>query len=77
VRTADIPIENNGPVNIDVETRHFPLEGVVEVRIADKFGGARLLPATLIGGTIDLATWRLSTTMSLGFSTLQVRATAP
>jgi hypothetical protein len=64
-------------VNIDVETRHFPLEGVVEVRIADKFGGARLLRANLIGGTIDLATWRLSTTLSLGFSTLQVRATVP
>jgi hypothetical protein len=53
------------------------LEGVVQVRIADKFGGARLLRANLIGGTIDLATWRLSTTLSLGFSTLQVRATVP
>jgi hypothetical protein len=76
--TADIPIEHNDAVAIDVETRNFPLEGVVEVRIADKFGGARLLRATLLpGSTIDLATWRLSTPLSLGFSTLQVRATVP
>jgi hypothetical protein len=76
--TADIPIEHNDAVAIDVETRNFPLEGVVQVRIADKFGGARLLRATLLpGSTIDLATWRLSTPLSLGFSTLQVRATVP
>jgi hypothetical protein len=75
---ADIPIQNDNPVVIIVETRNFPLEGVVEVRVAEKFGGARWERTTRVeGGSRDVSTWQVSTRLAKGFTTLQVRATAP
>lgn len=75
---ADIPIQNDSPVVIVMETRNFPLEGVVEVRIAEKFGPARWERATRVeGGSRDLSIWQVTTRLAKGFNTLQVRATAP
>lgn len=79
--SADIPIQENGRVVILVETRNFPLEGIVQVRIAQKYGGIEWLSTTnyLPGSTRELALWQLRTAgpMPLGFTTLQARATVP
>lgn len=79
VSSADIAIQKNTPVTIVLETRNFATAGaVVSVRVANKYGGAGLYNATLdSGGTSALSTWRVSTTLSPGFVTLQARATAP
>ena len=79
VSSADIAIQKNTPVTIVLETRNFATAGaVVAVRVANKFGGATSLNATLDGGgTSTLSTWRVNTTLAPGFVTLQARATAP
>ena len=79
ISSADIAIQKNTPVTIVLETRNFATAGaVVAVRVANKFGGAASLNATLDGGgTSTLSTWRVSTTLAPGFVTLQARATAP
>jgi plastocyanin len=77
VSAADIAIQKNTPVTIVLRTENFATAGaVVAVRIANKFGSATTLNATLqSGGTTALSTWTLSTTLSPGFVTLQARAT--
>ena len=79
ISAADLSVESNNPVTIAIETRDFTTGGAtVAVRIANKYGGATSLPATLqSGGTSTLSTWLLSTTLPPGFTTLQVRATQP
>lgn len=75
--TSDVAIENNDPVKVILETRNFPLEGVVQLRVGRKFGSAFWVNATLVGGTINQATWEVEQTFTDGFSALQARATAP
>jgi len=75
--SADIAIQNNDPVEIILETRNFPIEGVVEVRVAAKFGNYSWQRATNVSGNQTLATWRVTTALTKGFTTLQARATAP
>lgn len=77
VAAADVAIQNNNPVNIDIETRDFPIEGVVQLAVIPKFGNRSWLPATRISGDINVATWRVTTTLPQGFVTLQARATQP
>jgi hypothetical protein len=77
IAAADIAIQNNAPVNILIETRDFPIEGVVQLAVIPKFGGRSWLTATRISGDINLATWRVTTTLPQGFVTLQARATQP
>ena len=79
VSSADIAIQKNTPVTIVLETRNFATGGaVVAVRIANKYGNATTLNATLQGGgTTVLSTWTLSTSLAPGFVTLQARATQP
>jgi hypothetical protein len=79
VSSADIAIQKNTPVTIVLETRNFATAGaVVSVRVANKYGGYGWYNATLdSGGTSTLSTWRVETTLSPGFVTLQARATAP
>ncbi len=79
ISTADIAIQKNTPVTIVLRTENFATAGaVVSVRIANKYGGATTVNATLQGGgTTTLSTWTLSTTLAPGFVTLQARATQP
>ncbi len=77
VAAADVAIQNNAPVNILIETRDFPIEGVVQLNIIPKFGARSTLAATRLSGDITLATWRVTTTLPQGFVTLQARATQP
>lgn len=75
--SADVVIQNNSPVPIIMETTNFPIEGVVQLRVAQKFGPAILLTATYTSGDLNLAIWTVTTTLSDGFNGLQARATSP
>jgi len=75
--TSDIAILNDSPVTIVVETTNFPLEGVVQVRVGEKFGNAQWLTASYLSGTITSAQWEVAHIFEDGFSTLQARVTAP
>jgi len=77
IAAADVAIQNNAPVNILIETRDFPIEGVVQLAVIPKFAGRSWLTATRLSGDINLATWRVTTTLPNGFVTLQARATQP
>ena len=75
--SADVAIENDSPAVITLETLHFPLEGSVQVRVAQKWGWVTWIPASFVTGTQDQATWRATNTFVKGYTTLQARATAP
>ena len=76
--SADVAIQNNDPVEILIETENFPLEGIVELRITEKYGDISSHTATRVdGGTLALATWTVTTELADGFSALQARATLP
>jgi hypothetical protein len=77
IAAADVAIQNNSPVQILIETRDFPIEGVVQLAVIPKFGGRSWLPATRLSGDINVATWSVTTTLPQGFVTLQARATQP
>jgi len=77
IASADVAIQNNSPVHIDIETRDFPIEGVVQLAVIPKFGRRSWHTATRISGDINVATWRVTTTLPQGFVTLQARATQP
>jgi len=77
IAAADLAIQNTGPVNILIETRDFPIEGVMQLHIIPKFARRSVLPATRLSGDINLATWRVTTTLPQGFVVLQARATQP
>ena len=78
IAAADVAIQNNAPVKILIETRDFPIEGVVQLAVIPKFSDRRTwLRATRIDGDINVATWEVTTTLPNGFVTLQARATQP
>jgi hypothetical protein len=77
VAAADVAIQNSNPVNIVIETKNFPIEGVVQLFITQKFGGRTTLNATRLSGDITSAIWNVQTTLPQGFVTLQTRATQP
>ena len=75
--SADVVIQNNSPVAIVIATTHFPIEGVVQLRVARKFSVSQLLTAAYVSGDLNAATWSVSTTLTDGFSGMQARATSP
>ena len=75
--SADVTIQNNGPVTITLETNNFPIAGVVQLRYVGKFGGDAWLNCTYASGGINSALWTVTHTFTDGFTTLQARATAP
>lgn len=74
---ADVGIQNSGISEILVETTNFPVEGVVRVRIAQKYGGFDWANATYVGGNNARATWKATSTFTAGYTTLQARAIVP
>jgi hypothetical protein len=77
VSNADVAIEINAATTITLETRNFPIEGVVEVRATQKWGGASWIRAWYVSGDQATAQWRATNTFVKGYTTLQARATAP
>lgn len=74
---ADVAIQNNGPVNILIETKNFPIEGQVQLFITPKYGDRVTHTATRLSGDINTATWQVQTTLPQGYVTMQARVTQP
>lgn len=75
--SADVSIENNGPVQVALQTVDFPISGVVQVRVVHKYGAASWVDATYVSGDFSSAVWVANITFSPGFSAVQARATVP
>ena len=77
VSSADVAIQNDSPSVIMLETQNFPIEGVVQVHAAQKWGTASWIRAWYVSGNQASAQWRATNTFVKGYTTLQARATAP
>jgi hypothetical protein len=78
VSTSDVAVQNNGTVQVVLETKNFPIQGVVQLRTVQKYGPAAWVNATNTGvGDFARATWIANVTFAPGFTTLQARATVP
>jgi hypothetical protein len=77
VSSADVAIQNDLPAVVMLETKNFPIEGVVQVRAAQKWGSASWIRAWYVSGDQATAQWRATNTFVKGYTTLQARATAP
>ena len=77
VSSADVAIQNDLPAVVMLETKNFPIEGVVQVRAAQKWGTAAWICAWYVSGDQATAQWRATNTFVKGYTTLQARATAP
>jgi hypothetical protein len=77
VSSADVAIQNDNPAVVLLETREFPIEGVVDLRVSQKWGAASWVRCSYVSGNQAQATWRAQITFVKGYTTLQARATAP
>jgi len=77
VSSADVAIQRDTLVVVVLETLNFPIEGVVQVRAAQKWGEVKWLKASYASGNQAQALWRATNTFVKGYTTLQARATAP
>lgn len=77
VSQADIALQSDQPVIITLETINFPIEGIVQLRTAQKWGGSEWKKAAYVSGNQAQAFWRTTNTFVKGYTTLQARATAP
>ena len=78
VSTSDVAVQNNGTVQVILETKNFPIQGVVQVRSVRKYGGYTWVTAAYVpGGDFAHSTWIANITFAPGFTTLQARATVP
>lgn len=75
--TSDVAIQENGVVQVVLETTNFPTSGVVEVRAAPKFSDAAWVTASFSDGDFLSARWVANITFRPGFTALQARATVP
>ena len=75
--TADIPIQNNDAVTVLIQTRNFPVNGIVKLRRTPKYGGYAVSTAAFVSGTFSQATWQVSAAFAQGYTTLQAIATVP
>lgn len=74
---ADVGVSTNGASTVSIQTTNFPINGVVQVRAAPKFGTAAWITAVFQSGDSTSATWTATVTFPTGFTTLQARATVP
>ncbi len=77
ISSADVGVQNNGNVDVLIETTNFPISGNVKLRIAPKYSNFTTLNAVYVSGTFTQATWRATLTFNPGFSALQAIATVP
>jgi hypothetical protein len=75
--SADVGIQNNSVVQVILETTNFPIEGVVQLRVVQKYGPATWVQAARLDGGFASARWVANLAFAPGFSTLQARATVP
>ncbi|MEI6078237.1 MAG: hypothetical protein WCS94_21845 [Verrucomicrobiota bacterium] len=77
VTTSDISIGTNSPVEILLQTQHFPPNGSVIVRVTPKYADFFNVNAIFQSGTFTNAIWKATTTLPNGFCVLQAHATSP
>jgi hypothetical protein len=78
VSTSDVAVQNNGTVQVILETKNFPIQGVVQLRTGRKYGPGGWVTANYVaGGDFAKSTWVANVTFAPGFTTLQARATVP
>ena len=77
VGSADLIIQTNQTTVVLVETKNFPIEGAVNVRLMPKYAGEANYAALRVSGSYAQAVWRATLPFAPGYSTLQVRAIAP
>ncbi len=75
--SADVGVQNNGTVQVILETKNFPIQGVVQLRSVKKYGTAAWVTAAYSAGDFARSTWVANITFAPGFTTLQARATVP
>ena len=77
ISSTDVPVQNNGTVQVILKTTNFPISGVVQLRAVQKYGAAGWLNATRTSGDFAQSNWVVNTAFAAGFTTLQARATVP
>ncbi len=78
VETAtDLNIQTNGALKVTIETRNFPPNGAVTLRVIPKYGAFYDVAAGFANGGFSNATWSATTTLPQGFCVLQAHATSP
>ena len=77
ISSADLGIQNNGTVQVILETKNFPVQGVVQVRSVQKYGPAEWVTAARGTGDFAKSSWVANVTFAPGFTTLQARVTVP
>jgi hypothetical protein len=75
--TSDVAVQKNGTVQVVLETKNFPIQGVVQLRTVQKYGPAAWVTAARGAGDFAKSTWVANVTFAPGFTTLQARATVP
>ena len=75
--TSDVAVQSNGTVQVILETKNFPIQGVVQLRTVQKYGPAAWVNAAYSAGDFAHSTWIANVTFAPGFTTLQARATVP
>ncbi len=75
--SADVGVQNNGNVDVLIQTTNFPISGNVKLRVGPKYASSSLVNAVYVSGTFTTATWRATLTFNPGFSALQAIATVP
>ena len=74
---TDINISLSSSAEILLETKRFPTNGIVAVRISPKYSAGNVINASFISGDFSRATWRATATFLNGFAVLQAHAKAP
>lgn len=75
--TTDVNIQTNGALKVLIETRNFPPNGAVTLRVIPKYGAFYDVAAGFANGGFSNATWSATTTLPQGFCVLQAHATSP
>jgi len=77
--SSDLTIQTNGVITYILETKNFPIQGVVRLRLARKMGDNTeyWYAANHVSGNFNQSTWSVSTNPPPGFFVLQARATVP
>lgn len=77
ISSADVGVQNNGNVNVIIQTTNFPTSGNVKLRVGPKYADAVFVNAIYSGGNFASANWVATLTFNPGFSALQAIATVP
>jgi hypothetical protein len=73
----DLTIAVNQPVDVMIETKNFPIEGSVSLRVIPKYSNAFWVSAQYVSGSFAQALWKATPTFPTAYCAMIVRAAAP